>query len=387
MTVHAGTQTCNRTQYSEEEQQKKKEKERETPRQREMRPVDNRAARGERERERERTLVGSGLFFHLCDEKNADEKERVDESQSRSAKDSFCRCLIHRSLLSVHSFFTEKHIAFGENLPSLLKHACPRHVTHALLSHYLGLVVLSARALSSDGKNLRIINSEQRTREKTIMATDVLDERRFKTERSLYEPTHGRSTRGLARRSIGTSASTLMETSSMPTATTQRRVKYQTQTGAPVHPSTGNSIHNRHSSSTDFLSLLRSLALRPFKLSSMVSAATDGQATMNIADNNTHARPTVTLVKFRPMSDGVTDQSSYAQSTRVCIKQRQRGERILMCQRARACVYSNIVILARSDQILTDVIKDFNSHRIVGQCVGFIERRVQHSTFSMICRA
>ena len=158
------------------------------------------------------------------------------------------------------------------------------------------------------------------------MATDVLEERRFKSQRSLYEPTRVRSTRGQARRSTGTSASTLMEASSMSAATAQRRVKYLTQSGEPAHQSTGNSIHNRHSSSTDLLSLLRSLALRPFKPSSMASAATDGQATANIADNNTHARPRVTLVKFRPVSDSVTDQSSYAQSTRVCIEQREEEE-------------------------------------------------------------
>jgi hypothetical protein len=156
------------------------------------------------------------------------------------------------------------------------------------------------------------------------MATDVLDEHRFKSQCSIYEPTYVRSTKEQKRRPATTT--TVLRTPSMSTATHDRRVKYSTQKNITSTHSTANSIHSRHSGSTDILSLIRSFALKPFKTSSMTNAVAGGQTNNVIGGSNTHSKLPVNLLRYRPLSDVVTDHASYTQSsTHVCIDRQPRA--------------------------------------------------------------
>jgi hypothetical protein len=156
------------------------------------------------------------------------------------------------------------------------------------------------------------------------MATDVLDEHRFTSQTSLYEPSRTRLPKQGSRRIVTGSTTTIYETASTTTTNRPRRVRYSTQTSAPTNHVTNNSIHQRHSVSNDFLSLFRSFAIKPFKTSSMTNAVAEGQTNNVISDNNVHAKPPVSLLRYRPLSDNVTENTSYAQSTRVCIQKRNQ---------------------------------------------------------------
>ncbi|CAF0962197.1 unnamed protein product [Adineta steineri] len=145
------------------------------------------------------------------------------------------------------------------------------------------------------------------------MSTDVLDEHHFKSQCSLYESTHTKLAKDTIR--LSTTTSTILGTSSMSTPTRYRRVKYPTQINASSSSSSSNSIHNRHSGSTDILSLIRSFAMKPFKASSMTNAVAGGQTRNVISGSNTHSKHAVNLLRYRPLSDVVTDHDSYTQPT------------------------------------------------------------------------
>ncbi len=154
------------------------------------------------------------------------------------------------------------------------------------------------------------------------MTTDVLDENHFKTQCSLYESNRTILTKDSIR--LPTSTSTVLGTSSMSTPGRHQRVKYPTQSSASASSlSSMNSIHNRHSGSSDILSLIRSFAMKPFKTSSMTNAMIEGQTNNIIGGNQINSKPSVSLLKYRPLSDSVTDHTSYTQSTRVCIQKRK----------------------------------------------------------------
>jgi hypothetical protein len=155
------------------------------------------------------------------------------------------------------------------------------------------------------------------------MATGILDEHRFNSQCSLYEPVRTRSPTEQLRRPTTT---TLYDAESIPSVTNNRRIKYSTQTSVSSSHVTSNSIHKRHSASTDLMSLIRSFALKPFKTSSMTNAAAVGQTNNIISDNTVHTRPPVSLLRFRPLSDNVTNHSTFTQSTRVCIV--KKGQRV-----------------------------------------------------------
>ncbi len=179
-------------------------------------------------------------------------------------------------------------------------------------------------------KNTNYKQRQSESKEKPTMATDVLDEHRFTSQCSLYEPpTRSRLTKESKRRPTTASTATIYETVTTSTTTRHRRVKYSTQTGVSSNHSTNNSIHNRHSVSNDFLSLFRSFAMKPFKTSSMTNAMIEGQTNNIIGGNQINSKPSVSLLKFRPLSDSVTDHTSYTQSTRVCIQR--------ICVRACIC--------------------------------------------------
>lgn len=150
------------------------------------------------------------------------------------------------------------------------------------------------------------------------MATDVLDEHRFKSQTSLYEPSRTRLTKETSRRTLAGSTATVYDTSSTIPITRPRRVRYSTQSGVPTNSVT-DSIHQRNSVSNDLISLFRSFAMKPFKGTTMTNAVAEGQTNNAISGNNVHAKPPVSLLKYRPLSDNVTDYTSYTQSTRVCI--------------------------------------------------------------------
>jgi hypothetical protein len=149
------------------------------------------------------------------------------------------------------------------------------------------------------------------------MATEVLEEHRFTSQSSLYEPSRTRLPKEGKRRTVAGSTTTIYETAS--TTARPRRVKYSTQNSMPTNHVTNNSIHHRHSVSNDFLSLFRSFAIKPFKTSSMTNAVAEGQTNNVINGNNVHAKPPVSLLRYRPLSDNLTEHTSYTQSTRVCI--------------------------------------------------------------------
>ncbi|CAF1611203.1 unnamed protein product [Adineta ricciae] len=149
------------------------------------------------------------------------------------------------------------------------------------------------------------------------MATDVLDEHRFTSQCSLYEPTRTRLSKEVKRRPTAGSTATLFETHSSTSAARIRRLRYsaQPQTSVPNTSTHHQSIANRHSVSNDFLSLFRSLAMKPFKTSSMTSGTAEGQTSHAAGGNQIHSKPPVSLLKVRPLSDSITDQTSFTQST------------------------------------------------------------------------
>ncbi len=150
------------------------------------------------------------------------------------------------------------------------------------------------------------------------MTTDVLDEHHFKSQCSLYESNRTILTKDSIR--LPTATSTVLGTSSMSTPGRHQRVKYPTQSSASASSlSSMNSIHNRHSSSSDILSLIRSFAMKPFKTSSMTNAVAGGQTSNVISGSDTHSKPPVNLLRYRPLSDVLTDHDSCIQSTHVCI--------------------------------------------------------------------
>jgi hypothetical protein len=153
------------------------------------------------------------------------------------------------------------------------------------------------------------------------MATDVLDEHRYSSQASVYEPSRIRLRKEPVRRAMTASTTTIYETQSTSTSITvrPRRVKYSTQTSMPANSVTTNSINHRHSVSNDLISLFRSFAMKPFRASTMTNAVTEGQTNNVINGNNLHAKPPVSLLNYRPLSENVTGHAFYTQSTRVCI--------------------------------------------------------------------
>ncbi|CAF2391402.1 unnamed protein product [Rotaria sp. Silwood2] len=148
------------------------------------------------------------------------------------------------------------------------------------------------------------------------MATDVLDENRFTSQCSLYEPASHRLSTDSKRYSTTESTIPLIPTRSNPRPMNTSHIKQSVSTSAPSNPTSTNSIQSRHSTSNDFLSLIRSVAMKPFKTSSAVNTVTEGQTNNAIGGNHIHDKPSVSLVKYRPLSDNVSDQTFYTQSTR-----------------------------------------------------------------------
>lgn len=155
------------------------------------------------------------------------------------------------------------------------------------------------------------------------MATDVLDEHRFKSQTSLYESARTRIPKNTSRHTLTGSTATIYSTASTNPNVRPRRVKYSTQSSVPTN-TVNNSIHHRNSVSNDIISLFRSFTMRPFRTTTtMTNAAAEGQTNNIISGNNTHSKPPVSLIKYRPISDNITDYtSSHTDSTRVCILER-----------------------------------------------------------------
>ena len=144
------------------------------------------------------------------------------------------------------------------------------------------------------------------------MTTDVLDEHRFQTQCSLYESTHIQLPNDSLHRP--STSSVLLNKPKH-----NQRVKYPTQTNISSSRSSMNSIHHRHSTSNDIFSFIRSFAMKPFKTSSMTNALAGGEASNVIGDSHMHNKSPVNLLRYRPLSDVLTDHASYTQSTHVCI--------------------------------------------------------------------
>ncbi len=140
------------------------------------------------------------------------------------------------------------------------------------------------------------------------MATDIFDEHRFQSQCSPSKDSLHRPT-----------TPSVLNTSSMSAIGRNRRMKYSTQPGISSSQSSTNSIHNRHSGSTDILSLIRSFAMKPFKTSSMSNAISGGQTSDVIGGTYISTKSPVNLLRYRPLSDVLTDHASYTQSTHVCI--------------------------------------------------------------------
>jgi len=148
------------------------------------------------------------------------------------------------------------------------------------------------------------------------MATDVFDEHRFTSQTSLYEQSRTRLTKDSSRRTISGSSTTIYETSNATTTTRQRRLRYSTQTTLP-----GNSMQQRHSVSNDLFSLFRSLAIKPFRATTMTNTLVEGQTNQVLNGNSANPKTPVSLLKIRPLSENIIDPttSSSTDSNRVCI--------------------------------------------------------------------
>ncbi|CAF3767078.1 unnamed protein product [Rotaria magnacalcarata] len=145
------------------------------------------------------------------------------------------------------------------------------------------------------------------------MATDVLDESRFKNQCTLYDSTRAQITKDSLHKPTTTST-TVLSSSSMSATNHNRRVKYSTQTHSPSSHSLSHSIHNRNSGSTDLFTFIRSFAMKPFKASSMANAVAGGETSNVIGGSNLRNKSSVSLLKYRPLSDVLTDHTSYSQS-------------------------------------------------------------------------
>lgn len=147
------------------------------------------------------------------------------------------------------------------------------------------------------------------------MSTDVFDEHYFQKQCSLYDSKRVKLRKDTVRMSPTTS--TVLDQSPMSAPARHRRVKYPTQINNASSP--GHSIHNRHSASTDILSLIRSFAMKPFKTSSMTNAFAGGQTSNVISGEHPSSKASVNLLRYRPLSDVLTDHDSYTPSTHVCM--------------------------------------------------------------------
>ncbi|CAM2716546.1 unnamed protein product [Rotaria socialis] len=149
------------------------------------------------------------------------------------------------------------------------------------------------------------------------MTTDVIDEHRFSSQCSLYEPNNHRLSKETKHYATAASTKTLFEASSTPRINHVTRLKQSISPNITANPTNVNNIQNRHSASNDLLSLIRSVAMKPFKTSSTVNTVTEGQTTINaVGGNHVHDKPPVSLLKYRPLSDSVSDRTSYSQSNR-----------------------------------------------------------------------
>jgi hypothetical protein len=168
------------------------------------------------------------------------------------------------------------------------------------------------------------------------MTTDVLNEPRCATQDLPYDSVREpvlRSTSSPA--TITKTAGTVLGTPSILTTTTTttatpnaRRMKYSTQTNLSTPRPSTNSMHQRHSGPTDILSILRSIALKPFRTASMNEAVAGGHTSNVIGGSTSNSRTPVNLLRYRPLSDALIDQNPYAQSTRVCISRLRDTESI-----------------------------------------------------------
>lgn len=149
------------------------------------------------------------------------------------------------------------------------------------------------------------------------MATDVLDESRFKNQSSLYDSTHVEIKKDSLQNP--TTTSTVLDTLPMSTPNHNRHAKYSTQTALPSTHSLSHSIHNRHSGSAALFTIIRSFAMKPFKTSSMTNALAGGETSNVIGGTNLRNKSSVSLLRYRPLSDVMTDQTSYTQSNHVRI--------------------------------------------------------------------
>lgn len=161
------------------------------------------------------------------------------------------------------------------------------------------------------------------------MATDVFDEHRFSSQMSLYEPTRTRLSNDTTRHARTGSSTTVFETSSTNSISRPQRVKYSFQQNS----TTNNSNQQRNSGSNDLISLFRTFAIKPFRTSSMINTGGEGQINNqnNNNNNNTltgnqaHGKTNISLLKYRPLSENVSDPTPNIQPTRVCIEKRKKS--------------------------------------------------------------
>lgn len=160
------------------------------------------------------------------------------------------------------------------------------------------------------------------------MATDVFDEHRFTSQCSLYESNNHRLTKDTKRYTTASSTRTLFEASSTPSIIRTARIKYSISTTSSSNQTNNNNnssnsnsgLQSRHSVSNDLLSLIRTVAMKPFKTSSVTSTGVDGQANnASGGGNQIHDKSGVNLLKYRPLSDDFSDHNVYTQPNRVCI--------------------------------------------------------------------
>ena len=160
------------------------------------------------------------------------------------------------------------------------------------------------------------------------MATDVFDEHRFSSQMSLYEPTRARLSKDTTRHARTGSSTNVFETGSINSISRPPRVKYSTQQSSSSNPTTSNnSAQPRNSGSNDLISLFRTFAIKPFRTSSMINTGGETQVNNNnnnnaLTGNQAHGKTAISLLKYRPLSENVAEQTPNIQPTRVCIEQR-----------------------------------------------------------------
>jgi hypothetical protein len=145
-----------------------------------------------------------------------------------------------------------------------------------------------------------------------MITTDQSDEYGFRSQCSLNETMSAQSSRQDSCNSNVASTSNVLTNTTTASTASHRHDTHAIQTSLPMN--------HRHTLATDILSMIRSFASKPFKGLSTANMTTIEQRHPSLGIHDLTTNSSVSLLKYRPLHDSITDHTHYTQSTRVCIR-------------------------------------------------------------------